>query len=73
METQSFAKDALERAVKSAGQAVLALVPLDGFNVLHADWKLGFGVAAGAMVLSFATSLASLKLGDKGTASAVRL
>lgn len=73
MWTVQFWKDALERAGKSAAQALLLLWAGDGvfdlFNV--PDWKAVAGIAGGAAVLSLLTSVATgLSIGQ-GTASAV--
>jgi hypothetical protein len=68
----SFAKQAFERAIKSAAQAEIGLIPLSGLDVLHVDWKLALGVGGGALVLSLLTSVASLPFGQKGSPSAVK-
>lgn len=68
-----FWRQAVERAVKSAAQALLGLWALDGFNVLNADYRLGFGVAAGAAVLSVLTSIVSLVVGPQDSPSLVSL
>lgn len=66
-----FAKDLLERAVKTFAQALIAFWGADGvLDVVSADWGEALSVAAGAALLSVLTSLASLKLGHSGTASA---
>lgn len=71
MFTKSFWKQTAERAMKSAAQGLLGLWALDGFNVLHADWELAGGVAAGAAVLSVLTSIVSLPFGEPASPSAV--
>lgn len=73
MFTTSFWKQAAERAAKSAAQALLGLWALDGFNTLNADYKLAFGVATGAAVLSALTSVVSLPFGTAGSPSVVEL
>lgn len=73
MFTKSFWKQAGERAVKSAAQALIGLVPLDQFNVLHADPLLAFGVAAGAAVLSVLTSIVTSAVGEPDSPSAVEV
>jgi hypothetical protein len=63
-------RDATERALKSAAQAVvLALGASQGFNLFAADWQNVAGIAAGAAVLSVLTSVISAPLGAKGSAS----
>ncbi|MCH5645176.1 holin [Gordonia sp. ABSL49_1] len=67
----SFWKDAGERAVKSAAQAAMLAVGGDTINVWSLDWVTVAGVGLGGGVLSLLTSLASERIGTKGTASAV--
>jgi hypothetical protein len=63
-------RDAIERALKSAAQAiVLALGASQGFDLFSADWQNVAGIAAGAAVLSVLTSVISAPLGVKGSAS----
>jgi hypothetical protein len=63
-------RDAIERALKSAAQAiVLALGASQGFDLFSADWQNVAGIAAGAAVLSVLTSVISAPLGAKGSAS----
>lgn len=71
MFTKTFWKQALERATKSAVQAVLGLGILDGANVLHFDWKLAGATALGAFVVSVLTSLVSLPFGQSDSPSTV--
>lgn len=71
MWTKNFWKQAVERAVKSAAQSLLGLWALDGFNVLHADFELGVGVAGGAAVLSVLTSIVTSGIGEPNDPSAV--
>lgn len=73
MFTTRFWKQAAERAVKSAAQALLGLwVGDQAFNAWQADWAKAAGVAAGAVVLSLVTSAATAGVGDKGSPSAVK-
>lgn len=69
----NYWKQVAERCVKSAAQALLGLWALDGFNALDADYKLAFGVATGAAVLSVLTSLVTAGFGEKDSPSAVVL
>jgi hypothetical protein len=72
MWTKSFWKQAAERAVKSAAQALIGLWALDGgLNVLDVDARLAAGVAAGAAVLSVLTSIVTSGIGEPGDPSAV--
>ena len=68
--SRTFLIDAAERAVKTFAQAVLAYFSAGAFDVLSADWGEALTVGGSATVLSALTSLASLKLGHSGTASA---
>ncbi|HEX6471144.1 MAG TPA: holin [Streptosporangiaceae bacterium] len=73
MWTREYWRGLAERAVKSGGQAAVLLWTGDGvFNVVDADWRLTAGVVAGAALLSAATSLASARIAERGTTSAIR-
>lgn len=70
MLTKAYWLDLLERAVKTAAQALVAFLGV-GTGLLDVDWRaalIATGVAAGMSVL---TSLASLRTDGEGTASAV--
>lgn len=72
MWTWKFWREALERAVKSAAQALLLALSGDKvFNVLQADWQVLVGAAAGGAVLSILTSLISLPVGADDSPSAI--
>lgn len=71
MWTSIFWKQALERALKSAAQALLGLWAGDMFNVWNTDLKLALGVAVGAAVLSILTSIVSLPVGPSDSPSLV--
>lgn len=74
MFSTTWLKDAAERAVKTFAQALLAMISADSFlNILDFNWGDMFGVSATATVVSVLTSIVSAGLGDKGTASAVKL
>lgn len=71
-------KDFAERAAKTFAQAFLAAAGVGGGVVGFDDvpWAYASGVGVVAVALSILTSLASLKVGNPGTASvtkAVRL
>ena len=68
--TRTFWIDAAERAIKTFAQTLLAYFGADTFDVLQADWPNALSIALGAVVLSLLMSLASLRLGSSGTASA---
>lgn len=74
MFTTLFWKDAGERAVKTAAQALLSLWLVGdlAFDLLTVDWGSALGVAAGAAVISVLTSLVSAPAADVGTASLVQ-
>jgi hypothetical protein len=72
MFTVTFWKQAIERAIKSAAQALLGLwVGAQAFNAWDADWKKAAGVALGGAILSMLTSLASAGVGKKDSPSLV--
>lgn len=71
MWSTQFWKDALERAIKTAAQTLLAswggtAIVLDG-----AQWKVVGLTVAGATVASLLTSIVSSKVGSDQTASLV--
>lgn len=68
--TREFMLDAAERAIKTFAQTLLAYFGADALDVLQANWGNALSISLGAVVLSFLTSLLSLKLGVSGTASA---
>jgi hypothetical protein len=65
----SFWTDALERALKTAAQALIVFLGADVANVFAVDWQRAAGVAAGAAVVSLLMSIASTQVSAKGTAS----
>lgn len=72
MFTTSFWKQAAERAVKSAAQALLLLWAADaGFNAINADFTAAAGIASGAALLSLLTSIVTVGVGEKDSPSAV--
>jgi hypothetical protein len=70
--TSSFWVSALERAVKTLCQSLLAMLTVaPAFNVLNVSWANALGVAAGAAILSLLTSMASINIGPAGSPSLV--
>jgi len=71
MWTAAFWKDAIERAIKTAAQSLLAFVVVFNITEASANWKdylLGVGAAVG---LSFLSSILSSLVGDSRSASAL--
>lgn len=71
MFTKTFARQALERALKTCAQTAAALIAATSFDWFTADWRAIGGTIATAGVLSVLTSIASSSIGDKGTPSLV--
>lgn len=69
MITRDFWLDALERALKTGAQTVVATIGGGAVGIFDLDWVMVGSVAALAMVLSLCTSIASAPLSTKGTAS----
>lgn len=69
MTTAKFWRQTLERAIKSAAQALLLMWGADTLDVLSVDWPAAAGIAAGAAVLSVLTSIVSAPAGEPGTPS----
>lgn len=70
MWTRSFWLGTLDRAAKSAAQQLLVLWGASGvLDLLQVDPLPALGVAAGAAVLSVLTSVASARVGDRGSTS----
>jgi hypothetical protein len=61
--TAYFWKSALERALKSFAQALLAVVGAGQLGVLDVSWRPALSTAAMAAVLSVLTSMASARVG----------
>ena len=74
MFTGPFWKAATERAVKTAAQALILFWPVaDGaLNLWQIDPAEAFGIAVGGALLSLLTSLASGRVGDRGSPSLSR-
>lgn len=68
--TRVFWADTLERAIKTVAQSAVALVTA-GQIITDIDWQTVVGVSATAGVVSVLTSIASGRVGDPATASAL--
>ena len=68
MFTVKFWKDAAERAIRTAAQALLALWATDVAGVLAVDWVQAGSVAALAALTSILMSIVATNVGDHETA-----
>ena len=68
MFTIKFWKDASERAIRTAAQALLALWATDVAGVLAVDWLQAGSVAALAALTSVLMSIVATGVGDKDSA-----
>jgi hypothetical protein len=66
MLTLAFWRAALERAVKTFSQALIAVMTADGLGLLDADWPARLSAAGMAAVLSLLASIASSGIGGTG-------
>jgi hypothetical protein len=74
MFTVFFWRDAIERAVKTAAQAlILSAGAGAGFDLYHFDFKAGAIATLGGLLLSLLTSIASAPFGNTGTPSLVTI
>lgn len=73
MWTQSFWRQAAERAVKTFAQAMVAVLTAGATGLLEVDWGQSFSVAGLAAVVSLLTSVATSGMGPQGTPSAVEV
>jgi hypothetical protein len=74
MFTVTFWRDAIERAIKTAAQAlILSAGAGAGFDLYHFDFKAAAISVLGGLVLSLLTSIASLPFGQPGTPSLVTI
>ncbi len=71
MFTKSFWTAAVERAIRTVAQALVAVIAATSFDWFSADWRAIAGTALTAGVLSLLTSIASAGIGDKGTPSLI--
>ncbi len=70
--TKAFWSETIERAVKTSAQFVIGAGILgEGVDLFTLDWQTVLGFALTGAVLSVLTSLASIGIGSKGSASVV--
>lgn len=70
MISRSFVRDAAERALKTAAQTAVGLLTADQvIGLLDVDWGEGASVVGLATLVSVLTSVASARVGERGTAS----
>lgn len=72
MWSKAFWMDATERAVKTFAQVILALGVAGALDAFEVDWMKVLGVALGAVILSFASSIVSAEIRKTPTASLVK-
>jgi hypothetical protein len=72
MYTLTFWKDAVERAIRTAAQALLALWATDVSGVLAVDWVQAGSVAALAAIMSVLMSVAATGRGSQDSASSLK-
>jgi len=70
--TLTFWKDAAERAVRTAAQALLALWATDVSGVLAVDWVQAGSVSALAALMSLLMSVAATGTGSQDSASTIK-
>jgi len=71
MFTVQFIKSAIERAIKTVAQALIAVIAASSFDWVTADPKAIVATAATAGALSLLTSIASEGIGPKASPSLV--
>jgi len=73
MFTRAFWKDTAERVVSSAAGGALTAMGLGTLNVLHVDWQVIAGSAAGTGLVSLLKALVASAVNDPKSASLVGL
>ena len=68
---KAYIKDLIERAIKTFAEALVAAIGVDAATLGDVDWPVALSTAALATLVSVLLSIASIKVGDKGTASMV--
>ena len=71
MFTAKFWTEALERAVKSGAQAIIAAIGVNAAGLADVDWTAAAGAGGLMAVLSVLTSLASAPFGPSDSPSVV--
>lgn len=73
LQSTVFWKDAVERAVKTFAQTVLATVSTGEIfeSVVNIDWSNGLAIGATAVIVSLLTSVVTAGVANNGTASVV--
>lgn len=69
MFTKQFVKDTLERAIATAAQVAIAMLSVDGLELMSVDIRALLSSVGLAFILSVLKSLVASKTGKKGTAS----
>ena len=69
MFTHRFWRLALERAIKTFAQTLVALLSVSGITLHTAPWSIALSAAGMAALLSVLTSMASEPLGERHTPS----
>ena len=64
--TGAFWGSALERAVKTFAQSIVAVISVAGFTPADVDWKQLLAVGGIAAAVSLLTSIASVPAGNAG-------
>jgi hypothetical protein len=72
MWSKVFWLDATERAIKTFAQVILALGVAGALDAFAVDWAKVLGVALGAVILSYASSIVTAEIRKNGTASLVK-
>lgn len=73
MTTWKFWRDAIERAVKTFAQSLIALITaVQGFSLFSADWPDMLATAGAATLLSVLASVASAQTGEPLSASLLK-
>lgn len=71
--SKRFWRDAAERAVRTFAQSTLATLGVGAVDILNTNWVGALSVGGGAAIVSLLMSLASERIGDPDTASALHL
>ena len=72
MWTRAFWKDSAERSIKTFAQTAVSFLVIGTTGVLEVNWEQIVSVSGIAALASVLTSIASDRVGTKGTASLVK-